>query len=488
MLLGIDQGTTGTTVVAYDQQLRPIAHAYRALPNQYPRPGRVEQRAGDVLDGVVEATAEVLRHIGGPRAIDAVGLANQGESVVAWDTATGDALGPVLVWSDGRGARQTTQLREDGHAARVRALTGLELDPYFSASKMHWLLQHHAPVSGAAAAGRLRIGTLDSWLGRQLGGRHDFTDHATASRTQLFGLQRMGWDGELLDLFGVPAAVLAELRCSLGALGVLEHSSWGGALPWHASLVDQPAALAGNGCFAPSEVKVTYGTGCFVVVNAGTALPTPPAGLLASIAWSTPERTTFAFDGGVFSAGTAVNWLCSIGVVSDVAETAALANSVADSDGVRFLPALAGLGAPWWDNAARGVLSGITSGTTRAHVVRAVLDSIALRVRDVLEAAWAAGQPRPAALRVDGGLSRNEYLMQRQADLLGVAVERAASAEATARGAAALAGIGAGLLEEADVRRHLVIAARYEPRIGADEREQEYAAWRKWLQQARAVT
>lgn len=489
MLIGIDQGTTGTTVVAYNEQLQPVAQAYRALPNQYPQAGWVEQRPEDVLAGVVEATAEVLGQIGGTREVAAVGLDNQGETIVAWDTRTGRALTPTIVWSDGRGAEVTNELHALGHAERVRALTGLELDPYFSAAKMAWLLNHDERVRSAANAGHLCIGTLDTWLAWNLGGQRAVTDHSTASRTQLFNLHRATWEPELLDLFGVPHEALAQIRPSIDDWGALEHRSWGGSLPWRASLVDQPAALAGNGCFAPSEIKVTYGTGCFALINAGTALEETaiPHGLLGSVAWSDARTRTYAFDGGVFTAGVVMNWLVDIGLVADVAETAVLAESVPDTGGVRFLPAFAGLGAPWWANEARGAWTGMSASTTRAHLIRAVLDSIASRVRDILEAAWSAGQPRPTLLRVDGGLTKNRYLMQRQADLLGIPVACSDDAEATARGAAALAAIGAGILDEAAIRQCIMIARLYEPGISSDQRDSEYGQWREWLAQARKV-
>lgn len=487
MILGVDQGTTGTSVIAYDHDLRTVAVAYRELPNRHPRPGRVEQDPEDVVSTVVDAVAEVLGKIGGPGEVEALGVDNQGETVVAWDAATGRALGPTVVWSDGRGTEVTARLEEAGHAARVRDLTGLKLDPYFSAAKLSWLLEHDEAVRDAADAGTLRFGTLDAWLCWRLGGGRSFTDHSTASRTQLFGLRSGAWEPELLDLFGVPEGCLPAVKPTMDDWGELYHPSWGGPLPWRAALVDQPAALAGNGCFAEDETKVTYGTGCFVVLNAGKEPPEPPEGLLASVAWSRGETLTYALDGGVFTAGTAVGWLRSLGVVADAAETADLALSVGDTGGVRFLPAFTGLGAPWWDGDARGVFSGITGGTTRAHLVRAVLDAVAFRVRDVLEAAWEGGRPRPQSLRVDGGLTKNRYLMQRQADLIGLPVELGPSSEATATGAAALAAIAAGLLDERRVKERLGAGKNFEPGFSEDERDAEYAGWLHWLQQARGL-
>jgi len=334
MWMGIDQGTTGTTCIAYDDKLRPVAEAYRELATRYPRPGWVEQEPEDIVRSVVEAVGAVLAAIGGPRRVDVVGLSNQGESVVAWDAGTGRALGPALVWSDRRGAETVARLERAGQAGRVQRETGLRLDAYFSAAKLAWLLEHDHAVREAAATGTLRLGTLDTWLAWRLGGGRMLTDHSTASRTQLLGLRSGAWEPELLDLFGVPPAALAKVRPSVEPRGAFAHPSWGGELPWTASLVDQPAALADHACFDRGDVKATYGTGCFVLVNAGSEPPAPPAGLLTSIAWSHDRQRVYAFDGGVFTAGTAITWLRSIGLIAGAEETAPLAASVADTGGV----------------------------------------------------------------------------------------------------------------------------------------------------------
>ena len=484
VIVGIDQGTTGTTVVAYDHMLQPLARAYREVPTRYPAPGRVEQDPEGVVTTVVEAVGEILEIIGGPGQVVAAGLDNQGESVVAWDAVTGEPLSPILVWSDERGREIVEALSAAGHAERVRSLTGLQLDPYFSAAKLRWLLDNVPAVRAAADRGTLRFGTLDAWLGWRLGGQRHLTDHSTASRTQLMGLESGAWEPELLDLFGIPAEALPEIRPSLGDWGTLSHLAWGGAIPWRASLVDQPAALAGHGCIHEGEVKATYGTGCFVLSHAGTEPRVPPPGVLMSVAWSGPAGHAFALDGGVFTAGTAMRWLQSVGLLGDVATSADLAASATDDGVVWFLPAITGLGAPWWAREATGVFSGITAGTTRAHLVKAVLDGIAFRVRDVLEAIWATGVERPAELRVDGGMTANPYLMQRQADILGIPLTCYASVEATARGAAALAAIAAGLLSESDLRSLTSHGPRYEPRLSADARDSAYHAWQRWAQQA----
>ena len=486
MLIGIDQGTTGTSCIALDLKLRPVAQTYRPLASRHPRPGWVEQDPEEVVTTVVEGVGELLAQIGGPATVLAVGLDNQGESVLAWDSQTGRAVTPVLVWSDRRALELVTRLRRQGHADRVQALTGLELNDYFAAAKMAWLLERHPTVQEARANKRLQFGTLDTWLALRLGGHAAVTDHSTASRTQLLGLRTGILEPELLEIFGIPAESLPTVQPSLQNWGTLSHPSWNGSLPWHASLVDQPAALAGNACFKPGELKVSYGTGCFLLANAGNTPPLPGKGLLASIAWSCSRTHTFALDGGVFTAGTAIDWLVRMHIVSSAAETASLAEEAGDSD-VRFLPAFTGLGAPWWDGEARGVFSGLTAGTTRGHLVRAVLDSIAFRVRDIAEALWATGQPRPAVLRVDGGLSKNRYLMQRQADILGLPVEFGATTEATACGAATLAAVAADLLTEDVARTCFTVAHRLDPQTTADRREQEYAQWKTWLAQVREI-
>ena len=483
MLVGIDQGTTGTTCIAFDEDLTPVAKAYEALPNRYPQPGWVEQDPEDIVRGVVNTVGEVLRKIGGPKQVRAAGLANQGETVVAWDKRKAKAATAAVVWSDARAKDLVTRLLRQGHGERVAALTGLRLDPYFSAAKFTWLLENDPAVSNVAA-GNLRLGTLDTWLAWRLGAQRMVTDPSTASRTQLLGLSSGNWESDLLELFGVPEKALATVQPSVGDWGELHHPSWGGSLPWRASLVDQPAALAGNACFSYGEAKVTYGTGCFLLANVGQEPVAPPEGLLATVAWSEGERLTYAFDGGAFTAGTALKWLQSVGVITAPEETSDLAESVADAGGVRFLPAITGLGSPWWHNEARGLFSGITGGTTQAHLTRAVLDAVAFRVRDMLEALWTAGVERPSALCVDGGLTQNRYLMQRQADVLGLPVKRSANVEATATGAAALAGIGAGILTEEKIRSLLSDADLIAPRLSEEQREAEYAQWRDWLERA----
>ncbi|MEX2542930.1 MAG: FGGY family carbohydrate kinase [Trueperaceae bacterium] len=484
MLIGIDQGTTGTTCAAIDTELGLVAEAYRELPNRYPQPGWVEQDPEEIVGTVREAVKEVLDRVGERDGPWAAGLANQGETVVAWNRETGEALAPAIVWSDTRAHSVTERLRGAGWDERIEDLTGLRLDSYFSAAKLSWLLENNEPVAQAAAGDYLALGTLDTWLAWRLAGERFSTDHSTASRTQLLRLGGDAWDPELAELFGVPSQALAAIQPSVGDWSELNDSLWSRPLPWRASLVDQPAALVGNGCLDAGDIKVTYGTGCFVLVNAGSEIPVRPEGLLAVTAWSTNAERVYALDGGAFTAGTAIRWLKQVGIIADAGDTSELAESVSDTNGATFLPALTGLGSPWWQQDVRGVFAGLSGGTTRAHLVRAVLDSIAFRVRDILEVVWAAGYPRPAALYVDGGLTRNRYLMQRQADVLGVPVRLAQHREATAIGAAALAGVGAGLIDQSKLRSLRSGREPIEPTLSRGDADAEYERWRLWAERA----
>lgn len=484
VLIGIDQGTTGTTCTAIDSEFGIISDSYRELPNRYPQPGWVEQDPEAIVGTVRETVREVLDSVRNRAEPLVAGLANQGETVVAWDRESGEALCPAIVWSDTRALPVTERLRDAGWAERIRSLTGLRLDAYFSAAKLSWLLEKNQRVAAAAADERLAVGTLDTWLGWRLAGEIFSTDHSTASRTQLLPLGGDEWDPELVDLFGIPRNALATIELSAGNRGELDDPSWALPLPWRASIVDQPAALLGNGCLHKGDIKVTYGTGCFVLVNAGGEVPVPPHGLLAITAWSRETERIYALDGGAFTAGTAVRWLEQVGVITSASETSELAESVSDTNGVNFLPALTGLGAPSWQQNARGVFGGLSSGTSNAHLVRAVLDSIAYRVRDILEVVWSAGYPRPSSLCVDGGLTRNRYLMQRQADVLGVPVRLARHREATAVGAAVLAGVSAKIIDPGRLRSLRSERELIEPALPRAVADAEYDRWRTWAERA----
>jgi glycerol kinase len=474
-LLGIDAGTTAVKAVLHDADLRPLAAARRALDTHHSAPGHVEQNGEQILAAVVDAVAEVLE-AAGYTAVDgplATGLDHQGESVLAWEARGDRALTPVISWQDKRHADELARI--DG---AVAARSGLPLDPYFSAGKLAWLLAHDDAVGAARRAGRLRIGTVDAYLSERLGGPFA-TDLSTASRTQLLALGGGDWDDELLAACGVPRALLPELLPTIGVRGELRHPRWPVALTLAAQLVDQQAALAGAGCIRAGEVKATYGTGVFVLGHSGAQPPSPRPGLLPTVAWSTPAGADYALDGGVFTAGALLDWLADLGLARDGAALAA--SAAADSSGVLVLPALAGLGAPWWRPHARAVIAGLTGAAGVPQVARAALEAIAWRVADIVELIGAQ------ALRVDGGLTRSATLLQLQADALGLPVD-AIAADGTARGAALLAGVASGCfadLEQAVAR--LPPPTRVEPSADASWRAAGRARWRAFVEACAAL-
>jgi glycerol kinase len=488
VVLAIDQGTTSTRTLAFDADWRVVASADRRLTVNHPRPDWAEQDPAEILDSVVTTVAEVLDAIGGAERVVAVGLDNQGETALAWDAQDGRPLAPAVLWHCRRSEAIVARMAADGLGPSIRARTGLPLDPYFSAGKWRWMLDELPEVREAAKAGRLCFGTVDAWLTARLGTAPQ-TDPSTASRTQLLDLATLDWDPELLDWFGIPAASLSAIRSSSGDLGTLTHPSWNGELPLTAMLCDQQAALAGHGAFDAGSVKATYGTGVFVLATAGDDPSIRAEGLLTTVAWSAPPTpATYAIDGGVFSAGSLLDWLASIGVVADGAGAGRLAAAVPDAGGVRVLPALGGLAAPWWDGEARGVISGVTVGTRPAHIARAAFDAIAHRVADIVEAMGPALPAPIDRLRVDGGLTRSEVLVQRQADLLGIPVEVAEFDESTALGVAQFAAVGAGETTM-DALRALDRPGRLvEPRLPDGERREERDAWRRYLDAARSLT
>jgi glycerol kinase len=448
-----------------------VAESYRPVAVHHPRPGWVEKDGEEVVESVRTTLAEVVAAVGAER-VAAVGLDNEGETVLAWEAGSLRPLAPAVVWSCRRSQPIVERLAATPEAAEIERLAGTAADPYFSATKIRWLVEQVPAVAGAAATGRLRVGTLDAYLRARLGGGAA-TDASTAARTQLQALAAPGrWNAELCRIHGVDAGWLPPVGPSSGDLGSLD------GLPLRASLVDQTAALAGHGCFAPGQVKATYGTGIFVLATTG---PAPPSGrgLLPTVAWWADGLRAYALDGGVLSAGSAINWLRDgAGLLADPAESEALAASVPDAGGVRFLPALTGVGAPFWQADARAAWTGISAHTTRAHLVRAVLESLAFRVRDVLTALADAGH-RPQELRVDGGLTANRWFVQFQADVLGIPLRIAPTAESTALGAAGLAGAAAGLFGIEQIAARAGGGTRVDPApASAGWRDREYAAWR----------
>jgi glycerol kinase len=460
-VLAIDAGTTGVRVLAVDERGRPGHSAYRELTQHFPQPGWVEHDPDEIWRAVVETLTEVRAAIDGP--VAALGITNQRETVVAWDRRTGRPRHRAIVWQDRRTADRCRALRDEGYEPRVRAQTGLVLDPYFSATKLEWLLD--AARGGVAADGDLALGTIDSWvLWKLTGERVHATEPTNASRTMLYDLSAGTWSQDLLDLFRLPAPALPELRPSTGPFGRTDPVVAGGLdVPITGIAGDQQAALFGQACFRAGMAKCTYGTGSFVLSLTGTTRPEPVDGLLTTAACDTGAGRTYALEGAVFVTGAALQWLRDgLGILSATSDAEALASSVADTGDVWFVPALTGLGSPWWDADARGTVVGITRGTTRAHLTRAAIEAMAWQVADVLDAARAGGCA-PDELRVDGGASAMDLLCRFQADVAGVTVVRAGQREATALGAAWLAGAGAGLWSEADLSAWWEADARFEP-------------------------
>jgi glycerol kinase len=476
LLLGIDEGTSAVKAVLFDADLRMVKEARREKPLTQPKPGWVEQDPEVIVEAVVGAVAELLAD---ERDVDACGLDHQGESVLAWDADSGRALTPVVTWQDKRSQEVLDRLEADGQADEVRERSGMPLDPYFSAGKLAWLLEHDEKVAKAVDAGTARLGTVDSFLCDRLGA--DFaTDSSTASRTQLGAPE---WDPRLLEIFGVPREPLPTIMDTAGDLGTLHHDSWPIELPLRARFVDQQAALAGAGCVEPGLVKATYGTGVFVLAHAGAERPQPEGGLLPTVAWRVNGSTEWALDGGVFTAGALLDWLSrDLGLAEGPPALAASAAEVEDSGGVRVLPALAGVGAPWWKPEARAVFSGMTSGTRPPHIARAALEGIAWRVADVLSA---VRETVPVdVLRVDGGLTRDPTLLQLQADFTGVSVQRGA-VDATVAGAAVLAAVGAGIWGSTrEIAERIPVGERTEPQRDDAWRQGEHAKWREFVERA----
>jgi glycerol kinase len=487
MILAIDQGTTGTTCFVFDERAEPLGRAYREHAQHFPRPGWVEHDAAEIWSVAHAVAGEALADARvGEGELVAVGITNQRETVCVWDPATGEPLHHAIVWQDRRTAARCDELRAAGHERLVRARTGLVLDPYFSATKLEWLLAHVDGLRERAEAGRAVFGTIDSWLTFKLTGEH-LTDSSNASRTLLFDIARGRWDPELLELFGVPERALPRVVASAGELARTRPACMHGhAVPVAGIAGDQQAALFGQACVDPGMGKNTYGTGSFVLVNAGFGVPEPTPGLLATLAWRIGESSAYALEASIFTTGAAVQWLRDgLGLIERAGETEALAGSLQGNDGVYFVPALTGLGSPHWDPYARGTIVGLTRGSGRAHLARAALEAIAYQTVDAVRAMEEAGGQRLSELRADGGASANAWLMQFQADVLGVPVVVPEISETTALGAAYLAGVGARMWTVGDVRDGWRERRRYEPRMGEEQRQELLSGWTRALSLAR---
>jgi glycerol kinase len=482
VVIALDAGTTGVRAFAVDHSGRSVGYRYREFAQHFPRPGWVEHDAEEIWSAIVGTTAELIASLSEP--VVALGITDQRETVVAWDRRTGRPLHRAIVWQDRRSASRCDELAEAGHLPLVRETTGLVLDPYFSASKLEWLFTQGGVEPGPDVA----VGTIDSWLLWNLtGGEVHATEPSNASRTMLFDIRSLAWSPELCDLFGVPLSCLPEVRPSSGRLGVTHESSGlPPGLPISGIAGDQQAALFGQACFAPGATKNTYGTGSFVLMNVGPECPAPAEGLLTTVAWSIPDgrggtRTDYAFEGAIFSTGSAVQWLRDgLQVITTSAEAGPLAASVPDTDDVYFVPAFTGLGSPWWDPYARGALVGVTRGTTKAHLARAVVEAMAFQTRDVVDAMCAHSGHPVADLRADGGASVMDLLLQLQADQLQVPVLRPQVQETTALGAAYLAGLAEGFWASTDdIAANWALDARFDPQASAAAVD---ATHRRWLQ------
>jgi glycerol kinase len=479
-VLAIDAGTTGVTALVVGEDATVQSRGYEEFPQHFPRPGWVEHGPEEIWQATLSACKQALTG----HTVTAVGITNQRETAVLWDRESLAAPRRAVVWQDRRSAAVCDRLRDEGHEDRVRELTGLRFDPYFTGTKLTWLAENDDKAWSGVTSGSTVVGTVDSYLvARLTGGVRHVTDASNASRTLLFDLERGEWSDELCDLLRVPRAALPEVVPSYGEVGRTDPSAFLGLdLPIAGVAGDQQAALFGQACFGVGDSKCTYGTGSFVLVNTGREVVRSDAGLLSTVAWMNPDRTlTYALEGAIFVTGAAVQWLRDgLGIIGAAAETEALAATVPDSGGVVFVPALTGLGAPDWDPSARGTIVGITRGTTRAHLARATLEAIAFEVRDVVGLL-----PDVTTLRVDGGAAANDLLLQMQADTLSMPVERPEVLETTGLGAAFLAGLGTGVWASADeLASTWRLGTRFEPQKPSADAT-TYARWRAAVDRAK---
>lgn len=485
-LLVIDEGTSSARAMLFDAAGRSLGLSQHLIHSDFPRPGWVEQDPEEIWQLTRAAAGAMVKLAGGAARIAAIGLTNQRETIVFWDRRSGRPLAPAIVWQDRRTAPYCEALKQQGHEPALQSATGLLLDPYFSASKIRWALDHWPQL--AEAGDNLAIGTVDSWLVFRLTGGLHVSDATNASRTALMGLTG-GWNEGLLDLFGVPRAALPEICDSAGRIGMTLPDHFGAPIPICGIAGDQQAAAIGQACFAPGDAKATYGTGTFVLTHAGDEPPVSRSRLLGTVAWQLGGERRYALEGSLFVAGSMMQWLRDqLGLIGTAAESEALARSVADSAGICIVPAFTGLGAPHWDPDARGAILGLTLGASRAHIVRAALEAVANQTFE-LQRAFAGDGVRWASLRIDGGMAANGFLAQDLADLLGLEVERPANIETSALGAAMLAGVGAGLfasLEEAAAAVRGSVE-RFSPGADAETRNLRMARWDQAVAAVRSV-
>lgn len=488
-VLALDQGTTGSTAFVFDEEARPIGRAYQEFAQHYPKPGWVSHKGQELWEATVQVGRQALKEAGVEgRDLAGIGIVNQRETALVWDKGTGEPVADAVVWQCRRTAGICRDLREAGHGPLVRERTGLVIDSYFSGPKVKWILDNTEGARERAEKGGLAFGTVDSWLVHKLsGGKVHATDATNASRTMLFDIHRGEWDEELAKIQDVPVSMLPEVHDCAGEIALADKRWFGAEVPVTGMAGDQQAALFGQGCFGEGDAKNTYGTGCFALANTGAKAVASDHGLLTTIAWRMGGRLTYALEGAVFIAGAVVQWLRdSLGVIKSAAETEGLARSVEDNAGVYIVPAFAGLGAPYWDESARGTIVGITRGATKAHLARAALESIAYQSNDLFESFILDAGSDFSLLKVDGGAVQNEFLCQFQADISNRTVVRPKVIETTALGAAFFAGLGAGVWGSTKDLEHVwQEGARFEPSMDAGMRERLLTDWRRAVERAK---
>ena len=487
-MMALDSGTTSNRCILFDRAGRIVSVAQREFTQYFPQPGWVEHDANEIWATLLGVAVEAMQMAGAAAAdIAAIGITNQRETTIVWDKATGEPVHHAIVWQCRRTSEYCDELRARGLTARFREKTGLVLDAYFSATKLHWLLENVPGVRERAAKGELLFGTVETWLIWKLtGGRAHVTDYSNASRTMLFNINTLDWDEEILAELNIPRSMLPKPLPSSGLFGKTDPSLLGGEIPITGAAGDQQAALFGQTCFQPGEAKNTYGTGCFLLMNTGEKPVFSQNGLVTTIAWGLGEKVTYALEGSIFVAGAAIQWLRDeMKLIANAAESEAVAQEVADTNGCYVVPAFTGLGAPYWDQYARGAIVGLTRGCNRAHIVRATLDSLTYQTYDVLNAMRADSGIALASLKVDGGASANNYLMQTQADIIGAPVLRPTCVESTAMGAAYLAGLAVGFWrDQAEIRKIWAVDRTFEPQLDAKSRDARLHGWHRAVQRA----
>ncbi|MES2017799.1 MAG: glycerol kinase GlpK [Pseudomonadota bacterium] len=486
-ILALDQGTTSSRAILFDRAGQPCGIAQQEFTQSYPQPGWVEHDPMEIWDSQLAVARQVLQQAGVTAAqLAGIGIANQRETTVLWDRKTGQPVAPAIVWQDRRTAQMCDRLRAEGKQKLITGNTGLELDAYFSATKLAWLLENVPGARARAERGELAFGTIDSWLVFKLCGKH-VTDMSNASRTMLFNLRLMRWDQGLLDLFNIPDAILPQVVGSSEEIGVTDAAWFGQPVRIAGIAGDQQAATFGQACHKKGMVKNTYGTGCFMLMNAGNHAPYSKSRLLSTVGWRIDGRTDYLLEGSVFMGGATIQWLRDgLGIIEKSSDVEALAASVPDNGGVFLVPAFAGLGAPHWDPYARGTLLGMSRGTNRGHIARAAIEAIAYQSAELLQAMQKDAAVPVLEVRADGGASRNDLLMQFQADLLGVPVVRPKVTETTALGAAYLAGLALGFWESREeIAAQWQMERRFEPAMDASERLARMARWEQAVDRSR---